>query len=110
MKVLIPAPLRQYTGKQAAVELHPGSVDDVLHQLTSQYPDLRKQLFSDDGRLRKFVNVYVNDDDIRYLANENTPVKADDTISIIPSVAGGSFESYLMEIGPKDGFYYGNAR
>ena len=98
MKVLIPTPLRQYTGKQASVDLRPGSVDDVLRELTSQYPDLRKQLFADDGRLRKFVNVYVNDEDIRYLENENTPVKADDTISIIPSVAGGCIESGFNEI------------
>ena len=51
-------------------------MDDVLRELTSRYPDLRKQLFAEDGRLRKFVNVYVNDEDIRYLENENTPVKA----------------------------------
>jgi len=89
MKVLIPTPLRQYTGKQSTVDLGPGSVDDVLRELTSRYPDLRKQLFGDDGRLRKFVNVYVNDEDIRYLENENTLVKPDDTMSIIPSVAGG---------------------
>jgi molybdopterin converting factor small subunit len=89
MKVLIPTPLRHYTDKQATVELRPGSVDDVLRELTSRYPDLRKQLFADDGRLRKFVNVYVNDEDIRYLENENTPVMPDDTMSIIPSVAGG---------------------
>jgi molybdopterin converting factor small subunit len=89
MKVLIPTPLRQYTGKQSTVDLCPGSVDDVLRELTSRYPDLRKQLFGDDGRLRKFVNVYVNDEDIRYLENENTLVKPSDTMSIIPSVAGG---------------------
>jgi adenylyltransferase/sulfurtransferase len=89
MKVLIPTPLRHYTDKQATVDLRPGSVDDVLRELTSRYPDLRKQLFADDGRLRKFVNVYVNDEDIRYLENEKTPVRSDDTMSIIPSVAGG---------------------
>ena len=93
MKVLIPTPLRHYTEKQATVELRSGSVDDVLRELTSRYPDLRKQLFADDGRLRKFVNVYVNDEDIRYLENENTPVKPDDTMSIIPSVAGGCIET-----------------
>ena len=97
MKVLIPTPLRQYAGKQAAIELEGGSVDDVLRQLTQQYPDLRRQLFADDGRLRRFVNVYVNDEDIRYLANENTAVNPDDTISIIPSVAGG--KARLPELG-----------
>jgi sulfur-carrier protein len=89
MKVLIPTPLRTYAGKQSTVELNDGSVDDVLNELTSRYPDLRKQLFSDDGKLRRFVNVYVNDEDIRYLQNEDTQVGPDDTLSIIPSVAGG---------------------
>jgi molybdopterin converting factor small subunit len=109
MKVLIPSPLRPYADKQASVDLRPGSVDDVLRELTSQYPDLRKQLFADDGRLRKFVNVYVNDEDIRYLENENTPVKADDTLSIIPSVAGGCFESGPTKLRSVAGVSYGNA-
>src|SRR5215469_15420033 len=92
MKVFIPTPLRDYTEKEAVVELSPGSVDEVLRALTSRYPDLRKQLFGEDGRLRKFVNVYVNDEDIRHLENENTQVRYDDSLSIIPSVAGGCFE------------------
>src|SRR6516164_9410407 len=58
MKVLIPTPLRPYTDKQSVVELQCGSVDEVLRELAARYPDLRKQLFADDGRLRKFVNVY----------------------------------------------------
>jgi molybdopterin converting factor small subunit len=89
MKIMIPTPLRPYAGKQASVEISAGSVDEVLRELTSRYPDLRKQLFSDDGKLRRFVNLYVNDEDIRYLQNENTPVGPNDTLSIIPSVAGG---------------------
>ena len=89
LKILIPTPLRPYAGKQASVEISAGSVDEVLRELTSRYPDLRKQLFSDDGKLRRFVNLYVNDEDIRYLQNENTPVGPNDTLSIIPSVAGG---------------------
>jgi molybdopterin converting factor small subunit len=109
MKVLIPAPLRQYTGKHAVVDLRPGSVDEVLRELTSQYPDLHKQLFADDGRLRKFVNVYVNDEDIRHLENESTLVKANDTISIIPSVAGGCIESGLTKSRAVPGVSYGNA-
>jgi MoaD family protein len=93
MKLLIPTPLRQYTGKQASVEVEAGTAGEALSALTVQYPDLRKQLFADDGRLRRFVNVYVNDEDIRYLDNANTPVKHDDTISIVPSVAGGIVDS-----------------
>ena len=90
MKVLIPTPLRQYTGKQASVEVAASTVGQILQELTSQFPDLRKQLFSDDGKLRRFVNVYVNDEDIRYLDHENTPLKDGDAISIVPSVAGGA--------------------
>src|SRR5271157_432251 len=90
MKVLIPTPLRPYTGKQASVEVAAGTVGQTLRELTNQFPDLRKQLFSDDGKLRRFVNVYVNDEDIRYLDHENTPVKDSDTVSIVPSVAGGT--------------------
>ena len=90
MKVLIPTPLRPYTGKQASVEMSAPTVGEMLSKLTSQFPDLRKQLFSDDGKLRRFVNVYVNDEDIRYLQLENTPVKESDTVSIVPSVAGGA--------------------
>ena len=89
MKVLIPTPLRQYTGKQASVEVAASTAGEALSALTIQYPDLRKQLFTDEGKLRRFVNVYVNDEDIRYLEQEATPVKEDDTISIVPSVAGG---------------------
>jgi len=89
MKVLIPTPLRQYTGKQASVEVAASTAGEALSALTIQYPDLHKQLFTDEGKLRRFVNVYVNDEDIRYLEQEATPVKEDDTISIVPSVAGG---------------------
>jgi len=89
MKILIPTPLRQYADKKDAVELKAGTVGEALNQLTSTHPDLRRHLYSDDGKLRAFVNVYVNDEDIRYLQKENTPVKESDTVSIVPSIAGG---------------------
>ena len=92
-RVLIPTPLRPYTGQQDTVEIDGGTVGEVLSTLTSRYADLRKHLYGDDGRLRHFVNVYVNDDDIRYLDREATALKAGDTISIVPSVAGGSAAS-----------------
>jgi adenylyltransferase/sulfurtransferase len=90
MKVLIPTPLRQYAGKQPAIELAGSTVGEALGSLTTQHPDLRRHLFTDDGKLRSFVNVYVNDEDIRYLQRENTPLRDTDTIAIVPSVAGGS--------------------
>ena len=88
-KVLIPTPLRQYTARREAVEVEGQTVSEVLANLTTQYTDLRKHLYNDDGRLRSFVNVYVNDEDIRYLGKENTGVKETDVISIVPSIAGG---------------------
>jgi MoaD family protein len=88
-KVLIPTPLRQYAEKKDTVELNGATVGEVLNALTTQYGDLRKHLFNDEGKLRSFVNVYLNDEDIRYLSKDKTEVKDGDTLSIVPSIAGG---------------------
>src|SRR5258708_10384511 len=88
-KVLIPTPLRKYAGKQDSVELEGATVGEVLQSLTSQYADLRGHLHTDEGKLRSFVNVYVNDDDIRYREKDATPLKNGDVVSIVPSIAGG---------------------
>ena len=85
----IPTPLRPFTDKKESVEVNGATVGELLKDLTTRYEGLRKHLYADDGRLRNFVNVYLNDEDIRYLQKEQTPVAAGDTISIIPSVAGG---------------------
>ena len=89
-KILIPTPLRQYTGKQDSVELAGATVGEVLQSLASQFGDLKRHIYTDEGKLRSFVNVYVNDDDIRYLEKEATPLKDGDTVSIVPSIAGGT--------------------
>lgn len=89
MKILIPTPLRPYAAKKDAVELNADTVGKALSELTSAHPELKRHLFTDDGKLRSFVNVYVNDEDIRFLSKENTPVQPSDTISIVPSIAGG---------------------
>ncbi len=89
-KILIPTPLRQFVDNKDAVDIAGASVGEALSALTTQYPDLRKNLYSDEGKLRSFVNVYLNDEDIRYLAKDKTAVKDGDTISIVPSIAGGS--------------------
>ncbi|MBM3773574.1 MAG: molybdopterin-synthase adenylyltransferase MoeB [Acidobacteria bacterium] len=89
-KILIPTPLRQYAEKQNSVEIPGATVGEVLERLAAQYHDLRRHLYSDEGKLRSFVNVYLNDEDIRYMSRESTPVKDDDTISIVPSIAGGA--------------------
>jgi molybdopterin converting factor small subunit len=88
-KIHIPTPLRQYAGKQAAVEVKAVTVGQALTGLVSQHPDLRRHLYTEEGKLRAFVNVYLNDEDIRYLQKEETPVKEGDNISIVPSIAGG---------------------
>ena len=90
IKVLIPTPLRPYTGNQSTVEVAGQSVGEALSNLVAQHPDLRKHLFAEDGKLRSFVNVYLNDEDIRYLSKDATPVKESDTMTIVPSVAGGA--------------------
>src|SRR5207244_6382235 len=89
-KVIIPTPLRQFTGKQDSVSVPGATVGQVLSALTTQYPDLRKQIFNDEGKLRSFVNVYLNDEDIRYLSKDATPAADGDTLSLVPSIAGGS--------------------
>ena len=96
-KVLIPTPLRPYTGEQDAVDVEAGTVGEALAALTTRYGDLRRHLYTDEGRLRTFVNVYVNDDDIRYLQRESTPLAEGDVLSIVPSVAGGAPESSVAE-------------
>lgn len=90
IKVLIPTPLRPYTEKKEAVVVEGRTVGDVLDHLVATYTPLRRHLFTDDGRLRTFVNVYVNDEDIRFLKQEETEVTEKDIVSIIPSIAGGA--------------------
>ena len=91
-QIQIPSPLRQYAGKQATVAVSANSVGEALSQLVADHPDLKRHLYTDDGKLRAFVNVYVNDEDMRYLQKEATTLKETDTISIVPSIAGGSFD------------------
>ena len=88
-KVLIPTPLRPYTDKLDSVDVSGATVGEALAALTTKYEGLKKHLYSEEGKLRSFVNVYLNDEDIRYLQKEATPIKDGDTLSIIPSVAGG---------------------
>jgi sulfur-carrier protein adenylyltransferase/sulfurtransferase len=90
VRILVPTPLRPFTGQQASVSVDGSTVGELLRALTTAHPELRPHLFTAEGGLRSFVNVYVNDDDIRHLQKEATPVGAADTVSIVPSVAGGS--------------------
>ena len=97
IKILIPTPLRPFTDKLDTVEVSGATVGELLMHLTTKHPGLKQHLYAADGKLRSFVNVYVNDDDIRYLRKNETPVKDGDTLSIIPSVAGGAPTAVIKE-------------
>lgn len=90
MKIHIPTPLRAYTGGQQTVTVSGATAGEALEQLTGAYPELRQHLYTGEGKLRSFVNIYLNDDDIRYLpAKEATETADADELTIIPSIAGG---------------------
>jgi sulfur-carrier protein len=87
--VRLPTVLRSQTGGQSTVSVDASTIGEVLQRLVTEYPGMAGQLLNDDGSLHRFVNVYVNDDDVRYLSLLDTPVKDGDEISILPAVAGG---------------------
>ena len=90
MKIFIPTPLRPFAGGQDTVEVTAATVADALAALTAAHADLRRHLFTPEGKLRAFVNLYLNDEDVRYLPEkEATAVTEKDTLTIIPSIAGG---------------------
>jgi molybdopterin converting factor small subunit len=87
--VLIPTPLRAYTDRQARIEVDGKTVGEALAALVSRYPALKPHLYDEQGKLRAFVNVFRNDEDIRHLQREETPLRERDELSIVPSIAGG---------------------
>ncbi len=91
VKIIIPTALRQYAGNEDAVDVEAETVQEAMGGLVGRFDQLRRHLYADDGRLRNFVNVYVNEEDIRHLRSDRTALKEGDTISIVPSIAGGSF-------------------
>jgi molybdopterin converting factor small subunit len=88
IKVQIPTPMRQHTDGQATVDVAGGTVQAALADLGAKYPALAERLFQ-NGKVRPFINLYVNNEDIRYLDNLATPVKDGDELAVIPAVAGG---------------------
>ncbi len=90
VNILIPTALRNFAGGQDAVSVEGSTIDGALNALTTKYAELKKHLYNDKGELRNFVNIYLNDEDVRYLEKGATPVKDGDTLSIVPSIAGGS--------------------
>jgi molybdopterin synthase sulfur carrier subunit len=89
VKVRIPSPLRNYTNGADVVETSGGNVAEVLNSLKDKAAGIETRLFKGEGQLNRFVNIYVNDEDIRFLKNLETPVKEGDEISIVPAIAGG---------------------
>ena len=90
VEIRVPAPLRAYTDGSKVVYGEGASVGEVLDNVGRRYAGFRDGVFAPDGEVRQFVNIYVNDEDIRYLARLDTPVEAGDVVSILPAVAGGA--------------------
>ena len=89
VKVLIPTPLQKFTNDEAAVECDGSNIVELMNTLESKYPGIKKRLCDDNGELRRFVNFYVNSEDIRFLDNKETSLEDGDEVSIVPAVAGG---------------------
>lgn len=88
-KVRIPTPLRKLTNNEEVVEVSAATIGDAISELQTRYPGIRERLVDETGSVRRFVNVYVNEEDIRFLQNQQTTLKDGDEISIIPAIAGG---------------------
>ena len=89
VKVRIPTPLRKLTNEQELVEVAPGTVAAAIKELQEKFPGIQERLVDDAGQVRRFVNVYVGDDDVRFLDGLATVIAAGATVSVIPAVAGG---------------------
>lgn len=89
VKVRIPTPLRKHTGDRAEVLAEGTTIKEVLDHLDQQFPGFRQALYDADGTLKRFINIYLNDEDIRYLGGETAPIEADSVVSIVPAIAGG---------------------
>ncbi len=88
IKVRIPTPLQKLTG-QGEVQVQPGTIKDMIAQLEKDFPGMKDRICDETGKVRRFVNVYLNEEDIRFLNQEDTPMKDGDEISIVPAIAGG---------------------
>lgn len=106
--IIIPTPLRQFAGGATELAFEATTVGEALDNLTSKHSELRRHLYNDQNALRSFVNVYVNDEDIRHAQALGTPVKDGDTVMIVPSIAGGTGDRTYKAIGPMSvpGYFY----
>ncbi|RMH06338.1 MAG: MoaD/ThiS family protein [Nitrospirae bacterium] len=90
IKVRIPTPLRSMTGGKGEVESTGGTIQELIDNLDSSHPGLKDRLCDERGEVRRFINIYVNEEDIRFLTGKHTPLKDGDEVSIVPAIAGGS--------------------
>lgn len=90
VKVRIPTPLQKLTNGQGEVEGEGTNIGEMFAGLEAQYPGIKERLYDDEGKLRRFINIYVNEEDIRFLDGENTALKDGDDVSVIPAIAGGA--------------------
>ena len=88
-KVRIPTPLRKLTDNQESIEVESNTIGGAIDELEGKFPGIKERLVDEEGEIRRFVNVYVNEEDIRFLENQDTPLQEGDDISIIPAIAGG---------------------
>lgn len=89
VKVLIPTPLQQFTGNQAEIECEATTIDELIHALETAFPGIKGRLCDENGKLRRFLNIYVNSEDIRFLDGQATALTDTAEVSIVPAVAGG---------------------
>jgi sulfur-carrier protein len=90
-KIIIPTPLRKYTDNQSSIDTNSHSVSEAVNAIAERFPDLKTHLYDDQGNLRKFLRIYVGDQDIRELNNEQTVLESNSVVSIIPAIAGGVY-------------------
>jgi len=90
-KIFIPTPLRKFTGGESSIEVEANTVSDAIASLASTFPDLKQHLYDADNQIRKFLRIYVGEEDIQQLQGPETPLSAGDNVSIIPAIAGGKY-------------------
>ncbi len=90
IKVRIPTPLRPMTGGKGEVEGAGGNVGELVENLNTSHPGLKDRICDEQGEIRRFINIYVNEEDIRFLTGKETPIKDGDEVSIVPAIAGGA--------------------
>ncbi|HUQ65938.1 MAG TPA: MoaD/ThiS family protein [Flavitalea sp.] len=98
--IIIPTPLRKFTNNTAKLQIPTGTIESSIKELTTNFPQLKRHLLDDNGRIRSFVNIFVGDEDIRDLQQEQTVVKEDTVVSIIPAIAGGTCIFTALQVFP----------